>query len=276
MQHPEMSWRSKSTRTTAVTFVARYGIAFLIVFEIGVPFHLLAAADATGEFRKTVQPILTEFCYDCHGDGAKKGNVAFDELKSDDAVLNHELWSKVLKNLRAGTMPPEKKARPSIEQQQKLEHWVKYAAFGIDPKNPDPGCVTVRRLNRIEYRNTIRDLMGFDFKVEEELPPDDTGYGFDNIGDVLSISPLLLEKYMQAAEVIVAGAVPRVTWMVAETAIPGTEFRKAEGKGTGERMSFYDEAKIGTRSKRRKPATIASRSKWKSSANSISIPANAR
>jgi hypothetical protein len=204
----------------------------------------MTAADGAIEFRKEIQPILTEYCSDCHADGAKKGNVAFDELKSDDALLNHELWLKVLKNVRAGLMPPEKKPKPSADERAKLEQWIKYSAFGIDPRNPDPGRVTVRRLNRIEYRNTIRDLTGHDFRVEEELPPDDTGYGFDNIGDVLSISPLLLEKYMQAAEVIAANAVPRVTRVVAEKAISGTEFRKAEGKGTGERMSFYDEAKV--------------------------------
>jgi hypothetical protein len=203
-----------------------------------------AATDISAAFRKDIQPLLTEYCSDCHADGAKKGNVAFDELKTDDALLNHELWLKVLKNVRAGLMPPEKKPKPSADERAKLEQWIKYSAFGIDPTNPDPGRVTVRRLNRVEYRNTIRDLTGHDFRVEEELPPDDTGYGFDNIGDVLSISPLLLEKYMQAAEVIVASAVPRVPRVVAEKAIPGTEFRKAEGKGTGERMSFYDEAKI--------------------------------
>ena len=202
------------------------------------------AADVSAAFRKDIQPLLTEYCSDCHADGAKKGNVAFDELKTDDALLNHELWLKVLKNVRAGLMPPEKKPKPSADERAKLEQWIKYSAFGIDPKNPDPGRITVRRLNRIEYRNTIRDLMGHDFKVEEELPPDDTGYGFDNIGDVLTISPLLLEKYMQAAEVIVANAVPRVPRVVAEKTIPGTEFRKSEGKVTGERMSFYDEARV--------------------------------
>jgi len=201
-------------------------------------------ADAVAQFREDVQPILQEFCYDCHGDGVKKGGVAFDELKSDDALLNHELWLKVLKNTRAGLMPPEKKAKPSAEERAKLEKWIKASAFGINPGNQDPGRVTVRRLNRIEYRNTIRDLMGHDYRVEEELPPDDTGYGFDNIGDVLTISPLLLEKYMQAAEVIVANAVPRVPRTVAEKIFTGTEFRKPDGKAPPERMSFYDEAKL--------------------------------
>ena len=202
------------------------------------------AAEVAAPFRNDIQPILQEYCSDCHADGAKKGEVAFDEFKSDAELLKPELWSKVLKNVRAGLMPPEKKARPSTEQVAQVENWIKHSAFGLDPADPDPSRVTVRRLNRVEYRNTVRDLTGHDIRVEEELPPDDTGYGFDNIGDVLSMSPLLLEKYMQLAEQIVAVEVPRQPWVVAETAIPGAEFRKSEGKGSGERMSFYDEAKL--------------------------------
>ncbi|HKS37592.1 MAG TPA: DUF1587 domain-containing protein, partial [Verrucomicrobiae bacterium] len=128
---------------------------------------------AAAHFRKDVQPILVEYCYDCHGEGMNKGKVAFDEFKSDAELLGkHDLWSKVLKNLRGGLMPPEKKPRPSAEEVRRLEKWIKQEAFGIDPKDPDPGRVTIRRLNRVEYRNTIRDLMGFDFKVDDELPPD--------------------------------------------------------------------------------------------------------
>src|SRR3954447_11184627 len=89
-----------------------------------------------------------------------------------------------------------------------MERWIKSGAFGLDPKNPDPGRVTVRRLNRIEYRNSIRDLLGVDFDTDKEFPPDDIGYGFDNIGDVLSFSPLLAEKYMSAATRIMPPAVP--------------------------------------------------------------------
>ena len=96
-------------------------------------------------------------------------------------------------------MPPADKPQPSDEERRLLEDWIKYGAFGIDPKDPDPGRVTVRRLNRVEYRNTIRDLMGVDFDTDSEFPPDDTGHGFDNIGDVLTLSPLLLEKYIAAA-----------------------------------------------------------------------------
>jgi mono/diheme cytochrome c family protein len=171
-----------------------------------------AAADAvpgSEEFRAHIRPILETYCFDCHGDGAHKGNVAFDELKSDQAILgNPELWWKALKNLRAGMMPPAKKPRPSPEQEQAIAQWIKSAVFHVDPINPDPGRVTVRRLNRVEYRNTIRDLMGIDYDTQAEFPPDDTGFGFDTIGDVLTLSPMLLEKYVNAAEKIVAQAVP--------------------------------------------------------------------
>jgi hypothetical protein len=186
-----------------------------------------ANADAVAHFKKDVQPLLVNYCYDCHGDGEEKGKVAFDGFASAEALVdNRDLWLKVLKNVRAGLMPPARKSQPTADQRRTLEQWIKYKAFGIDPEHPDPGRVTLRRLNRVEYRNTIRDLMGVDYKTEEEFPPDDTGYGFDNIGDVLTISPLLLEKYMQAAETIVAQAVPVTSRVVREATIPGSRFRR--------------------------------------------------
>src|SRR3954454_22158211 len=181
-----------------------------------------APANAVAHFRNDIQPVLAQYCYDCHADGANKGGVALDELKSEDALVhNPELWWKVLKNVRAGLMPPAKKPKPTADERLRLAKWIKYGAFGIDPAAPDPGRVTLRRLNRAEYRNTIRDLMGVDFRADEEFPPDDTGYGFDTIGDVLSVSPLLLEKYLEAAESLVAQAVPTVARTVASETIRG-------------------------------------------------------
>ena len=86
--------------------------------------------------------------------------------------------------------------------------------------------------------------MGYDFKAEEEFPPDDSGYGFDNIADVLSVSPLLLEKYIQAAESIVAAAVPTISRLIPERSYRGVEFRAVEGAGNGDRMSIYKKAKV--------------------------------
>src|SRR5687767_8556456 len=199
-----------------------------LIAVTGLCRHARAAeAEAVAHFKKDVQPLLVNYCYDCHGDGEDKGKVAFDGFASDEAIVdNRDLWLRVLKNVRAGLMPPARKSQPTADEKRTLEQWIKYKAFGIDPQHPDPGRVTLRRLNRVEYRNTIRDLMGVDYKTEEEFPPDDTGYGFDNIGDVLTISPLLLEKYMQAAETIVAQAVPVTSRVVREVNIPGSRFRR--------------------------------------------------
>ena len=165
-----------------------------------VPGIATAADPFDDQFEQRIQPILEDHCYACHGNGVKKGNVTLDGFAADRARLRDpNLWWGVLKNVRADIMPPAGKPRPTDQEKKLLEDWIKYGVFGIDPKNPDPGRVTVRRLNRVEYRNTIRDLMGVDYDTTAEFPPDDTGHGFDNIGEVLTLSPLLLEKYITAA-----------------------------------------------------------------------------
>ena len=208
------------------------GLAHLWVARVFAALVVMGGAmsaaenSSVAEFHRDVQPILKEYCYDCHGDGAKKGQVEFDELTPDETLLGHDLLFKVLKNVRAGLMPPQKKPRPSAEEQRKLERWIKYAAFGLDPNNPDPGRVTLRRLKGVEYRNTIHDLMGIDYNADAEFPPDDTGYGFDDIGDVLTVSPLLLEKYLAAANDIVAQAVPTVARTIPERTVAGRQFSR--------------------------------------------------
>jgi hypothetical protein len=194
------------------------------------------------DFKEHIEPLLTEYCYECHGLGEKKGDIAFDKLKADDLTHNPELWFKVLRNVRGNIMPPPDKERPTEHEKKLLAQWVKYTAFGTNPDDPDPGRVTLRRLNRNEYHNTIRDLLGYDFKANEEFPADDTGYGFDNIGDVLTVSPLLLEKYLQAAETIATAAVPTVAKAIAETTISGT--RVLPGLGPAAPLSVYKEAKL--------------------------------
>ena len=189
------------------------------------------AAQVAGarEFHQGIKPILEKYCFDCHGDGAKKGNVAFDEFATDQAIFdNPELWLHALKNLRAGLMPPPKKPQPTPEEKERIVHWIKRSAFNIDPQNPDPGRVTIRRLNRTEYRNTIRDLIGVNFDTQNTFPPDDTGHGFDNIGDVLTLPPMLLEKYIVAANQIVSQALPTSPKTIREETVDGVEFSGAE------------------------------------------------
>src|SRR5689334_10608581 len=88
-----------------------------------------ADAPAVADFGQTIRPLLSQYCFDCHADGANKGGVAFDELETDQAILNHDLWLKVLKNVRAGIMPPQKKPHPNKQELKKLEEWIKYEAF---------------------------------------------------------------------------------------------------------------------------------------------------
>ncbi|MDB6020562.1 MAG: hypothetical protein JWQ04_419 [Pedosphaera sp.] len=221
-----------------------YLLAGMVFFGISA---MAAELPVAAHFRADIQPILTEYCFDCHADGANKGGVAFDEFKSEESlVTNRNLWLAALKNLRAGLMPPEKKPRPTAAEIRRIEDWIKYDAFSLDPKNPDPGRVTLRRLNRVEYRNTIRDLMGMDYDTNEEFPADDTGYGFDNIGDVLTLSPMLFEKYLDAAKTIVAKTVPTVSLVVVEKTIPGHAFNRDNGDDGRKtlRLSYYDHASV--------------------------------
>ena len=197
-----------------------------------------------------VQPILEEYCSSCHDDAMKKGGVTFEGIESAAKRLSdRNLWWGVLKNIRAGIMPPSGKPRPNSKEQRILEDWIKHTAFGIDPDDPDPGRVTVRRLNRVEYRNTIHDLLDVVYDTGAEFPPDDSGHGFDNIGDVLTMSPLLLEKYIAAADTILSKAVPTTSRAVVEKTLPGRSFRRpADGATASENatgplsLSYYDSA----------------------------------
>src|SRR5688572_9062816 len=200
---------------------------------------------ATSEFEQLVSPILRQRCYDCHGDGSKKGGLAFDELTTPrHLVHNPELWLKVLRNTRSHIMPPPGETPLNDAEQRVLEQWIVTGAFGLDPAKPDPGRVTVRRLNRAEYRNTLRDLIGVDFNAEALLPPDDVGYGFDNIGDVMSISPMRMEKLLEAAMSAVNQGVPLDTFVMSSRQTLGDDFKTADGAQNGARMSFYQPRRV--------------------------------
>jgi hypothetical protein len=183
--------------------------------------------------------ILEVYCYDCHGEGDDKGGVKLDGYGSPEALFaDHGLWDNILKRLRSDTMPPQGKFRPTPEETAAIAAWVKAEVFDIDPRNPDPGHVVVRRVNRTEYRNTIRDLTGIEFNTFEEFPPDDTSYGFDNVGSTLTVSPLHMEKYIRAAQDIAEQAVPAETTIPREMYISGSELRGKKGRGKNGRFSF--------------------------------------
>jgi hypothetical protein len=208
------------------------------------PCRAAVAAEPDEGFRRHVEPVLDTFCVGCHSGPEAKGKLAFDQEPAK-LTANPEVWRKALQMLRAGMMPPKGKPRPTAEQLKAVENWVKASAFKIDPANPDPGRVTVRRLNRVEYRNTVRDLLGVDFNADAAFPPDDTGHGFDNIGDVLTLSPLHLEKFLAAARTVVGQAVPTAALVPAEKRLPGKQFGAADAKLTADflPLSYYKAAK---------------------------------
>ncbi len=192
---------------------------------------------AAPDFQKEIEPILFEYCYDCHGDGMDKGNVALDKYEEVKELLSDQpLWEGIYHNMEGLLMPPSDKAQPTDAEREKLIAWIESAVFKLDPKHPDPGRVTIRRLNREEYNNTVRDLVGLDLRPADDFPEDDTGYGFDNIGDVLTLSPALFERYVKASgiimdRVIVTSPPPPQRITVEEKSFRGVD-KKENGTGS--------------------------------------------
>lgn len=158
-------------------------------------------------FEQKIKPLLEQYCYDCHSDDVDKGHFLLDEHQDYVAMRSDfVMWDHVRQQLVTHVMPPDKKAKPSLQQRDEIVAWIDDAIFWFDPTKPDPGPITARRLNRTEYNNTVRDLLYLDTRPAKEFPPDDSGYGYDNIGDVLSLSPMLMEKYLRAARTIAGDA----------------------------------------------------------------------
>ena len=164
------------------------------------------AADDT--FQTKILPFLKTYCLECHNGTKAAGGLTLDGYQSEaHARKNRKDWATVEHVLAAGEMPPKKKKQPTKDEKEFVITWVESTLTKVDCGVPqDPGRVTLRRLNRAEYNNTIRDLCGVDFKPADDFPADDVGYGFDNIGDVLSLQPVLLEKYLAAADKILSQA----------------------------------------------------------------------
>ena len=157
-----------------------------------------------------LRPFVTRYCADCHSGDEAAAGVPLDIYEKGEHVLqNRGVFEKVLANLKFESMPPEEAAElPSPEDRKAFIRVLENHLTSIDCEGVlDPGRVTTRRLNRVEYNLTIRDLVGVDFQPADDFPSDDVGYGFDHIGDVLSMPPLLMEKYLNAADAIVARAI---------------------------------------------------------------------
>ena len=153
--------------------------------------------------------FVRKHCFECHGEKDIKADLSlFADTNVASVVKRRAVWESVVEMVSTGQMPPSEKPRPEQADSDKFVAAINALFEDHDlHAPPDPGRVTVRRLNRVEYNRTVRDLMGIDFNAAEDFPSDDIGHGFDNIGDVLTVSPVLMERYLAAAETIVNKAI---------------------------------------------------------------------
>jgi len=172
---------------------------------------VLCVASSAQDFQKDIQPFLSKYCYECHDAELAKGHLNLEGFKDDARFFRDQrVWREVVTQVTSGEMPPVKvKTRPTPAEIEGLQTSVhKLLAAAIAKAKPDPGDVTIRRLNRMEFNNTIRDLCFLDENFSADFPADDTGYGFDNIGDVLTFSPVHLERFLAVGEQIATKAMP--------------------------------------------------------------------
>ena len=167
-----------------------------------------APAAANADFEAAVKPVLQRSCYACHNAKLKNADVNLEAYETSASITRDpQTWEKAVVKMRTGQMPPPGLPRPDEAEVAAITGWIEKEIEQADHlARPNPGRVTARRLNRTEYDNTVRDLLGVSLRPAADFPQDDSGYGFDNIGDVLSLSPVLMEKYMTAAERVARGA----------------------------------------------------------------------
>ncbi len=167
------------------------------------PQELTSSLDSPAkQYDDQIHPILTRHCFECHGIEKPKGDLRLDHLAYDFADdASRETWLAVLKRVENGEMPPKSKPRPPENEVRALSDWINGSVQAADAaRRATEGRVVVRRLNRVEYENTVRDLLGVAVDLKDLLPLDSSAHGFDNVGDALHTSSFLMERYLEAAD----------------------------------------------------------------------------
>ena len=183
-----------------------WGLVVVLAF---IPWFGRADEPSSGSeasFTKAVQPFFAKNCYTCHNPKLNTGGLNLEAYTSATLLSqDRDESEKILKKLQAGEMPPKGLPRPGAEELRVVTAWIE-GELDRQAKT-SPARVMARRLNRVEYNNTVRDLLGLDIRPADDFPQDDSAYGFDNIAQALSVSPLLMEKYVATAERIARMAV---------------------------------------------------------------------
>ena len=161
-------------------------------------------------YLQKVWPFLEDHCTKCHGEAKTKAGLNLEELRSDFIAGSRDArtWQEVMDRLNLGEMPPEEERRPDQSGVDQVNAWIlKELRRAIATSQDGAGRVVLRRMNREEYNHTVHDLMGVNFRPADLFPADNTAHGFDNIGRALTMSPLLMEKYMTAAQKLLDRAI---------------------------------------------------------------------
>lgn len=210
------SWLSRLDRSS---FLVGAGLSALATAALLLVISLATstkknsqAADSKPQaptYAHAVVPVVDKYCGKCHGGDEPEAGISFAKYPDETAMLkDRKTWERSFDMITNGNMPPADSPQPTAAEKAQLIEYLEGALYRIDcTQVSDPGRVTIRRLNRSEYNNTVRDLLGVAVRPADDFPSDDVGYGFDNIGDVLSLPPLLMEKYLDAAEKIADEAI---------------------------------------------------------------------
>ena len=199
--------------TTPVILVVALSATLITAPMVSAQEPALASSQAASPLAKRFTDdglsFVRKHCFECHGEKDVQADLSlFLDNSAASVVKRRAVWESVVEMVSTGQMPPSDKPRPEQADTDKFVAAINALFEDHDlHAPPDPGRVTVRRLNRVEYNRTVRDLMGIDFNASEDFPSDDIGHGFDNIGDVLTVSPVLMERYLAAAESIVNRAI---------------------------------------------------------------------
>ena len=180
-------------------------------YLIGTAWSAIAATAAFGQTGAPTSParaLVTKYCIGCHNDRLKTAGLALDRADADHVYNSAEVWEKVIVKLRSRAMPPPKLPRPDNATYDQVATWLEKEIDREAATHVNPGrSASLHRLNRAEYANAVRDLVGVEVDPKQTLPPDEQAFGFENNGDALSIQPALLDRYIAAATAVAREAV---------------------------------------------------------------------
>ena len=194
--------------------MSRFGKTMLLMSAVLSGLALLRADENLpvtpniAEFSSIAQPFFNEHCLRCHGPDEAKGNLRLDQLDADlSKSTTFERWQEIVARVRSSEMPPKDAPRPDAAQVADVLKGLSAHLTDAAAKQRVEGRVVLRRLNRVEYENTVRDLFDVSVSVKEMLPEDSVSHGFDNVGAALNISPVLIERYLEAADTVLNAAI---------------------------------------------------------------------